>query len=175
MEVGQFEKIALIESYMNCIVSNVDSLISDGTNPDIVATNSGFVFVAKTPQVLQYDADGNLTNDSHFSYSWDGENRLLKVESLASTPMASRRKVEWQYDGKGRRIRQTEYDGSGGSWVVVSDIKPNFTWFLKEIPDFSGVFETCLYYFCYSDKYSSKNAIFMEMLMIEAKISKILY
>jgi len=81
MEVGQFKKIVLMENYMHCTISNVDSLISNAANSDIVTTNSGFVFVAKTPQVLQYDADGNLTNDSRFSYSWDGENRLLKVET----------------------------------------------------------------------------------------------
>jgi len=121
-----FRKELKVDNSVNAVwqgITNVAVLQQGETNPDIVATNSGFVFVAKTPQVLQYDADGNLTNDSHFSYSWDGENRLLRVESLASTPMASRRKVEWQYDGKGRRIRQTEYDGSSGSWVVVSDIK----------------------------------------------------
>ncbi len=121
-----FRKELKVDNSVNALwqgVTNVAVLQQGGTNSDIVTTNSGFVFVAKAPQVLQYDADGNLTNDSRFSYRWDGENRLLKVESLASTPVASRRKVEWQYDGKGRRIRQTEYDGSSGSWTVVSDIK----------------------------------------------------
>ena len=26
-----------------------------------------------------YDADGNLTNDGHWAYTWDAENRLVKM------------------------------------------------------------------------------------------------
>ena len=31
----------------------------------------------KTPEDFSYDADGNLTNDGRFAYTWDGENRLV--------------------------------------------------------------------------------------------------
>ena len=86
-------------------------------------TNTGNMFVAKTPEIFSYDADGNMTNDGRFSYTWDGENRLISAESLTNTPTASKRKVTWEYDGKGRRIRQTTYDGSSGSYVVTEDLK----------------------------------------------------
>ena len=86
-------------------------------------TNTGNIFVAKTPETFGYDADGNTTNDGRFTYAWDAENRLISAVSLTNTPTASQRKVTWQYDGKGRRIRQTTYDGSSGSYVVTEDLK----------------------------------------------------
>jgi len=51
------------------------------------------------------------------------ENRLIKVESRSDTPQASWRRVEWQYDALGRRIRQITSDGSSGNWVVTEDLK----------------------------------------------------
>jgi YD repeat-containing protein len=64
-----------------------------------------------------------MTNDGRWVLTWDGENRSTKVESLATSPTASKRKVVWEYDAKGRRIRQTTYDGSSGSYVVTEDLK----------------------------------------------------
>ena len=84
---------------------------------------TGNVFVAKTPETFGYDADGNLTNDGRWTLTWDAENRLTKVESLATGPTASKRKVVWEFDGKGRRIRQATSDGSSGSYVVTEDLK----------------------------------------------------
>jgi len=86
-------------------------------------TNTGNIFITKTPETFGYDADGNLTNDGRWMLTWDAENRLTKAESLTNTPTASERKVTWEYDGKGRRIRQTTYDGSSGSYLVTEDLK----------------------------------------------------
>jgi len=84
---------------------------------------SGNVFVPKTPEVFWYDADGNLTNDGRWVYTWDAENRLVKVESVGTSPAASKRKVEWVYDPRGRRIQQTTYDLSSGSAVATENLK----------------------------------------------------
>jgi RHS repeat-associated protein len=65
---------------------------------------SGKVFVAQTPENYQHDWDGNLTQDGRWNYTWDGENRLVKMESLAGAPLESRRRLEFQYDWRGRRI-----------------------------------------------------------------------
>src|SRR5262249_46321341 len=40
---------------------------------------SGNVFVAKTAEQFTYDADGNLTADGQWNYSWDAENRLISI------------------------------------------------------------------------------------------------
>jgi len=54
---------------------------------------AGNVFVPQTPESFTPDADGNLTQDGRWFYIWDAENRLVQVESLASGPVASKRKV----------------------------------------------------------------------------------
>lgn len=86
-------------------------------------TNTGSIFLPKTPEVFSHDADGNLTNDGRFFYTWDAENRMLKAEGLSSSPTSSKRKVEWAFDPKGRRVRQITSDGSSGSYVVTEDLK----------------------------------------------------
>src|SRR5206468_4336619 len=97
------------------------------TNITVSAPNettvSGNMFVAKAPESFGYDADGNMTNDGRWVFTWDAENRLMQVESFSTGPTASKRKVIWEFDGKGRRIRQTAYDGSSGSYIVIEDLK----------------------------------------------------
>ncbi|NMC82331.1 MAG: RHS repeat-associated core domain-containing protein, partial [Armatimonadetes bacterium] len=103
-------------------VTNV-AVLNQGANPDIVASVTGNVFVVKSPEICGYDADGNMTNDGRWLFTWDAENRLKQVESKSDAPSLSRRKVTWEFDGQGRRIRQTTYDGSSGSYVVKEDLK----------------------------------------------------
>ncbi|MCO5051453.1 MAG: RHS repeat protein [Verrucomicrobiae bacterium] len=67
-------------------------------------TVSGNVFVPKTPEAFTYDADGNLTQDGRWDYTWDAENRLVKLESRSGAPNGSKRKLEFAYDWRGRRI-----------------------------------------------------------------------
>ena len=86
-------------------------------------TVTGNVFVPKTQEQFTYDLDGNLTGDGHWTYTWDGENRLTKVESLATGPTASQRRVTWEFDAKGRRVRQTTYNASTGAYLVTEDLK----------------------------------------------------
>jgi len=86
-------------------------------------TVTGNLFVPRTPEPFIYDLDGNMTSDGRWNYTWDAENRLVKVESRSDTPQTSWRRVEWQYDALGRRIRQITSDGSSGTWVVAEDLK----------------------------------------------------
>ncbi|NMC81661.1 MAG: RHS repeat-associated core domain-containing protein, partial [Armatimonadetes bacterium] len=103
-------------------VTNI-AVLNQGANPDVVASVTGNVFVAKSPEVCGYDADGNMTNDGRWVFTWDAENRLKQVESRSDALSLSRRKVVWEFDGQGRRIRQTTYDGSSGSYVATEDLK----------------------------------------------------
>ena len=50
---------------------------------------TGNVFVPRTPESLTYDLDGNMTSDGRWNYTWDAENRLIKVESGLGTPSSS--------------------------------------------------------------------------------------
>jgi YD repeat-containing protein len=87
-------------------ITNVAVLAADASN-HVASLETGHVFVPKTPETLTYDADGNLLSDGRWNYTWDAENRLVKVESRSDTPPASWRRVEWTFDPLGRRIRQT--------------------------------------------------------------------
>jgi RHS repeat-associated protein len=128
------------------------AVLNDGSNPDIVTNLMGKTFVPKTPEAFLYDPDGNLTNDGRWTYTWDAENRLLKQESLNGAPTASKFKLEFAYDSKGRRIQKLVSTNNGSyvaqytnrfvydGWNLVAILNPQsailqaFTWGL----DLSG-------------------------------------
>jgi len=87
--------------------------------------SEGNSFLPRTAEVLTYDIDGNMTSDGRWSYTWDAENRLIRVESRSDTPQASWRRVEWTFDALGRRIRQTTWmwNTNSGTWQVSEDLK----------------------------------------------------
>ena len=64
-----------------------------------------------------YDADGNLTNDGNFTYTWNGENRLVKVEK------ANNIKVEYKYDFSGRRTHKVVYNWNNSAWAKVKELR----------------------------------------------------
>lgn len=100
-------------------------------------TNTGNLFVVKTPETFGYDADGNLTNDGRWIYSWDAENRLTNMTSLATSPSSSKLKLDFAYDWKGRRIQKivSAYNGSAyvgqytnrfvyDGWNLIATLNP---------------------------------------------------
>jgi len=84
---------------------------------------TGNVFVPKTPEAFTYDLDGNMTSDGRWSYTWDAENRLVKVESRSDTPTGSWCRVEWTFDALGRRIRQRTLVWTNNTWVSGEELK----------------------------------------------------
>ena len=70
-----------------------------------------------------YGRDGTLTADGCWNYTWDAENRLIRVESRSATPQASWRRVEWTFDAFGRRIRQRTWVWTNNTWQVAEDLK----------------------------------------------------
>ena len=79
---------------------------------DAVTAQSGSVFVPKTPEVFFYDDDGNLTSDGQWTYTWDGENRLVSMETTPAAISAGmpKRKLTFAYDGQSRRVEKAIYD-----------------------------------------------------------------
>ena len=59
-----------------------------------------------TSATFSYDADGNLTNDGRWHYTWDAENRLVQMETVAATPAETGRKLAFSYDYSGRRMQK---------------------------------------------------------------------
>jgi len=110
------------------------AVLNNGTNADIIGTNQGNVFVKQTPEVFNYDADGNLTNDGRWAYTWDGENRLVKM--TANTLVGPQFQLNFVYDAQSRRIQKIVatngvalstnnfvYDG----WNLAAELNPNGT------------------------------------------------
>jgi len=95
------------------------------TNMSVAApgetTVSGNVFVPKTREVFGHDADGNLTNDGRWSYTWDGENRLVKMQpsGTVTVPEGAKRKLDFSYDFKGRRIQKAACLWTNSAWMLV--------------------------------------------------------
>ena len=107
------------------------AVLNNGTNADIVATNQGSVFIAKTPEQFSYDADGNLTNDGHWTYTWDAENRLIQL--TANTAVGPQYQLNFAYDAQGRRIQKQVTLNSVGiytnsflydGWNLVAILNP---------------------------------------------------
>jgi len=78
-------------------------------------TNIGSIFIPPTPEAFTHDADGNLTQDGRWDYTWDGENRLIQMESKSGFPAGSKRKLEFEYDWQGRRIKKVSHSAWNGS------------------------------------------------------------
>ncbi len=98
------------------------------TNPPVAITNSGHLFLAKTPEpfayAFAYDLDGNQTSDGRWTNTWDAENRLISMETRADLlGDVPRLRLEFQYDFQGRRVRKQVFSLSGSSWVQVLDVR----------------------------------------------------
>lgn len=92
------------------------------TNAESYALMTGHIFVAKTPETFGYDADGNLTNDSRFSYGWDCENRLISVETRADlSASVPRYHLYYAYDYMNRMVHQVAQRWDGSNWQSVEE------------------------------------------------------
>ena len=109
-------------------------------NPDRVQSEVRGGFVAQSPETLIYDADGNLVRDGRWVYSWDAENRPVRVMSYGASDRAGWGRVDWAYDALGRRIRQTSYVLSNGVWVVTEDLKfvSDPVWFGRHVAELNA-------------------------------------
>lgn len=94
---------------------------------DAVTEIARTAFLARSPEVFMHDADGNLTDDARWHYTWDGENRLIAVETSAGAIAAGvvRQKLEFTYDAQGRRVDKKVYAWTGGTgvWALSSELR----------------------------------------------------
>ena len=81
-------------------------------------TNSvtGNLFLPKTPEVFAHDADGNLTNDGHWAYVWDAENRLTRMVAPTAIPTGARYALNFTNDWRGRRTSKVVSNWTGSAW-----------------------------------------------------------
>ena len=101
-------------------ITNI-AVVPNGTNADLVTTNTGNLLLAKATEAFIHDADGNLISDSLWTNRWDGENRRTAVESRAGIlPASNRLKEDWAYLPDGRWIQRIVSTNNGSSWITSS-------------------------------------------------------
>ena len=89
---------------------------------DALTTITKNSFLPQTPETFSYDADGNLTDDARWHYTWDAENRLIAMESQAAAVSAgvSKQRLDFAYDGQGRRVQKKVSNWNGAVYVIAS-------------------------------------------------------
>ena len=97
------------------------AVLRQGTNGDLAVTNSGRLLVPRTPEEFIHDGDGNLTQDGLWNYTWDAENRLVRMVSRSEVPESSRQSLSFRYDDHGRRISKTVSNWVTGHWSLATD------------------------------------------------------
>jgi RHS repeat-associated protein len=92
---------------------------------DVVTTSERNVFVPSSPETFAYDADGNLTADASWRYTWDAENRLVATERNGTTLTAepAPQRIELTYDGLGRRVAKKAFVANGTGWEQQSETR----------------------------------------------------
>ena len=74
---------------------------------DIIKTLAFNWFVPPAQQAFTYDADGNLTSDGVWNYVYDGENRLVQMNSTLLAGVGfTRLGIQFTYDYLGRRVEK---------------------------------------------------------------------
>ena len=88
-------------------VTGVKNLVGPN-HEDAVTEIPRSSFTAQSPKVFTHDTDGNLTVDGRWNYGWDGENRLIVMETSAAalTAGVTKQKLEFAYDSQSRRIQK---------------------------------------------------------------------
>ena len=99
-------------------ITNI-GLLPGSNSADIQTNSTGNSFLPRSTESFSYDPDGNLTNDGHWTYSWDAENRLVQI--VANSSVGPQQLIKCDYDWRGRRIRKRVWNNTSGSGSPVSD------------------------------------------------------
>lgn len=131
-----------IPADMNC-----DGLANfNDVNAFVLACSGRAAYEAQYPYCnwLSGDCNGNgtvNTNDTNCfiaiisqpdsgvvrEYTWDGENRLIKVEPKGAAVVDGAPKAEYVYDYLGRRVQKKVWTYSGGGWGSTPQIR-HYVW-----------------------------------------------
>ncbi len=85
--------------------------VRSASEVDEVESTTGHKFLAQTPETFTYDADGNMTSDGRYNYSWDAENRLVSLSERGVPTNRAARTVSFRYDPPGRLVSRTVSGG----------------------------------------------------------------
>jgi RHS repeat-associated protein len=79
------------------------------------------VYLPQTPEAFTYDSDGNLTQEGRWDYTWDGENRLIAMQTRSAVLASGvpEQRLEFAYDPQSRRISKTVSNKVSGAWSRI--------------------------------------------------------
>jgi hypothetical protein len=120
-------------------VAEVTATRPDGgtNNAAVTARHKGALFIPSPVEVVTHDDDGNETSNAHWTYTWDGENRLILAEEknilvavaagVSMPTITTRQKLEFSYDAQGRRLTKKVYEqrtenGAPGTFVLKQSL-----------------------------------------------------
>ena len=89
---------------------------------DLVSSVTNTAFLASATESFIYDEDGNLVEDAHFRYFWNGENRMIRAEEKLAPPGREPYIVTCAYDHMGRNVMK---DGAKFIWDDYNIIVEN--------------------------------------------------
>ena len=95
------------------------ALVPTANGGELVTKVIGNIAVPPRQSCYQYDADGNLIADDRWTYTWDAENRLIAMESLGPAPVGSQRRLTFEYDWQGRRVRLGDSASVMNVWTIT--------------------------------------------------------
>jgi RHS repeat-associated protein len=91
----------------------------DPSGADVVQTLTRTAYLPPQTQAFTYDLDGNLTGDGLWSYSYDAENRLVSMTSVAIAGFPNQL-LDFQYDYLGRRVQKKVANWNGSSYTLTT-------------------------------------------------------
>jgi RHS repeat-associated protein len=91
-------------SWTNTAAARFEQVLVESDPTHAGSEKQLWVFLPKDPEAFTHDVEGNLLQDGRWNYGWDGENRLIWMESRTDLPTAMpRQRVEFGYDFMSRR------------------------------------------------------------------------
>jgi len=114
--------------------------VSEYINSALIRTSWWDVFLPKDPEGFVYDADGNLTLDGVWEYSWDAESRLRRMEmrdSVAAVLLSGNDPwvaIDFAYDWMGRRIGKTYQTSTSDPATSGGKYGPPILWMISRTP-----------------------------------------
>ena len=88
-------------------------------SPSLVHTETRTAYLAASLQNFSYDADGNLTSDGVWNYTYDAENRLVTATTTAAAAGAGfpNQALTFTYDYADRRVQKVVANWNGASYA----------------------------------------------------------
>lgn len=111
------------------------ALAGSGGGPNWLTVNviagsssaSGGAYVPPASESFGHDDDGNLTSDARWVFTWDAENRLVRVDTQVSAAAVGvpPKRVRLAYDFMGRLVRRQVFSGTYAGGVITWNSTPD--------------------------------------------------